>query len=124
MTSPGENAVLDKILEKVSEANIALARLEQNLTNQVARINKMDVDMRTFAVTVERHALALQRLELDATAAKATVEVTAKALREAEEARRDKTEQSWSPVARLNLVLGVFVALVTIGTGMYLIFHK
>ena len=61
----------------------------------------------------EMHAVALgmQRLADSAAADRDTVITTAKALKEAEEARRDKTEQSWSPLARL---LAVLVAVATV----------
>lgn len=49
--------------------------------------------------------LAVQRLGDQAVARDATVVTTAAALKDAEEARRDKTEQSWSPVSRIVAIL-------------------
>lgn len=67
----------------------------------------------------ERHAsetrdlvLAIQRLEQQAVASAATVVTTAAALKDAEEARRTQTEQSWSPIQRLLAVLGTAAAVV------------
>jgi hypothetical protein len=64
-------------------------------------------------------ALALQRLADQAVARDATVLTTAAALKEAEEARRDKTEQGWAPwqkalavVAGLVAVAGLIVTLI------------
>lgn len=61
----------------------------------------------------EMHALVLgvQRLGDAADADRATVVTTASALEKAEQARRDKTETRWSPMARLITVV-VAVAVV------------
>ena len=72
-------------------------------------------------VAREMHSLtlAVQRLGDQAVARDATVVTTAKALKEAEDARRAKTEQSWTPVARLLAVLGGLAALAAVA-GLYL----
>jgi hypothetical protein len=76
-------------------------------------------------VAAEMHAmtLALQRLGDQAVAREATVLTTAAALKAADDARRDKTERSWSPLARISLILGVVVAVVGLATTIYLAFH-
>jgi hypothetical protein len=58
--------------------------------------------------------LAVQRLGDQAVARDATVITTAAALKDAEDARRSKGEQSWTPFARLIAVLGGLVAVVTL----------
>ena len=58
--------------------------------------------------------LAVQRLGDQAVARDATVVTTAAALRDAEEARRDKTEQAWSPVQRIYAALGAVAALAAV----------
>jgi hypothetical protein len=63
--------------------------------------------------------LAVQRLGDQAVSRDATVITTAAALKDAETARRDKSEQSWSPLARASLVLGLVAALV----GLYFAFR-
>lgn len=69
----------------------------------------------------EMHAmtLALQRLADQAVARDATVVTTAAALKDAEEARRDRTEQGWAPwqkalavIAGLGVVAGLVVTLI------------
>jgi hypothetical protein len=59
--------------------------------------------------------LAVQRLGDQAVARDATVVTTAAALKDAEEARRDKVEQSWSPMSRVIAVIGAIGVLV----GLY-----
>lgn len=50
--------------------------------------------------------MAVQRLADQAVARDATVITTAAALKDAEEARRDRTEQSWSPWAKIFVATG------------------
>lgn len=77
------------------------------------------------AVALEMHALtlAVQRLGDQAVSRDATVITTAKALKDAEDARRDNAERAWSPVSRLLAVVGGFAALATV-VGLYFAFHK
>lgn len=67
-------------------------------------------------IAKEMHALtlAVQRLGDQAVSRDATVVTTAAALKDAEEARRSKDDQSWSPVARLFAVLGALAALAAV----------
>ena len=60
----------------------------------------------------EMHQLVLgvQRLGDAADADRATVKTTAAALKDAEEARRDSTDQRWSPKARLIATVVAFAA--------------
>lgn len=64
--------------------------------------------------------LAVQRLGDQADAAAKTVVTTASALKDAEDARRGKAEQSWSPVQKLLAVVGVIVAV----AGLYLAYNR
>ena len=93
--------------DKGLEAGKVLQRLDGHDLH-FARINGS-----LESVSKEMHALtlAVQRLGDQAVSRDATVITTAKALKDAEDARRDKTEQSWSPLTRLSLVLGVLVSL-------------
>lgn len=115
-----DNSLLIEIFNKVSETSIAVARLESNLANLVSRTDIHEQDIRQLRDhRVAALESAVQKLESDATANKVTVEVTAKALREAEEARRDKTTQSWSPLTRISLFATVVAAL----SAFYATFH-
>ena len=64
--------------------------------------------------------LAVQRLGDAMTADRATVLTTAAALKDAEDARRDKSDQSWSPWTKVIAVLGA----VATAIGIYAYFAK
>ena len=75
-----------------------------------------------IAVELRGMKLEVQRLGDSANADRATVVTTASALKDAETARRDKTEQAWTPVQRAFAALAALAALagivVTITTLM------
>lgn len=72
----------------------------------------------------EMHALtlAVQRLGDQAISRDATVVTTAAALKDAEDARRAKGEQTWTPFARTIAVLGGLAALAAVVA--FLLVHK
>jgi hypothetical protein len=77
-------------------------------------------------IAKEMHGLtlAVQRLSDQAISRDATVVTTAAALKDAEEARRGLSEQSWTPVSRVLAVLGGLAALAAV-VGLYLaLTHK
>ena len=69
-----------------------------------------------LATRMHENTMAVQRLADQQVARDATVLTTAAALKDAEEARRDKTEQSWSPLTRAFAVL----AAIATAVGLYL----
>jgi hypothetical protein len=73
-------------------------------------------------VAEEMHGLklAVQRLGDQAVSRDATVLTTAAALKDAEEARRDKTEQAWSPVAKAFAVIAAVATVIGLVTTLYL----
>ena len=95
-----------------------------------ARLDGHDKQLLAINGSVERSAEALaeltrqvQRLGDQAIAREATVITTAKALKDAQDAQRDKTEQSWLTPIRL---VSILVALATVaGTivGLFALFH-
>ena len=62
--------------------------------------------------TAEMHALvmAVQRLSDQAVARDATVVTTAKALKDADQARRDTEDRHWSPMAKVITVVAALAA--------------
>jgi hypothetical protein len=64
--------------------------------------------------------MAVQRLADQAVARDATVVTTAAALKDAEDARRDKSEQTWSPIAKLLAILGSITTVVAVAVSIYL----
>jgi len=103
------------------ELGVKAGQIDQELASHGRRLDRINGSMEKVADrlgSIDHRAAAmsmtLQRLEDQMVAAKATVEATAKALREADEARRlaDETkrvsaEQRWTPVQRAVAVLTV-----------------
>jgi len=83
----------------------------QRLDGHDAHLERINGSMEKVATELAGVKLALQRLADQAVSRDATVITTAAALKDAEQARRDQAERSWSPVSRLSLVLGVLVSL-------------
>jgi hypothetical protein len=65
-----------------------------------------------IAANLEKQTLAIQRLGDQAESAAKTVITTASALKDAEAARREKSNQSWTPVAKGLAILGSAVAVI------------
>ena len=61
---------------------------------------------------IQELVLVVQRLTDKIDASDDRVIATAKALREAEEARRAQTEQGWSPLARWGVAVGIIVGVI------------
>jgi chromosome segregation ATPase len=105
------------------ERGVKAGKVDEELANHGRRLDKINGSMEKVAErlsSIDHRAggmeMSLQRLEDQMVAAKATVEATAKALREADEARRlaDETkrttaEQRWTPVQRAVAVLTVIL---------------
>lgn len=73
----------------------------------------------------ELHGLgmAMQKMADQNAAAAVTVVATASALKDAEEARRNLSTQSWTPVQRFLAVLGTVSTAVATALGAYVVFH-
>ena len=63
---------------------------------------------------VEKHDLAIQRLRDQARSSAKTVKATAKALASADKARRDESEQSWTPIQRFIALIAALATLTTL----------
>jgi hypothetical protein len=94
------------------------ARLAEH-DKHFARING---SLETMASEMHAVNLGLQGLRDEAVASRATVLTTAAALKAADDARRDKTEQSWSPMTRLGAVVASAVGVIGLGITIYLAF--
>ena len=86
-----------------------------------ARLSGHDEHLAAINGSLERVAdelhglkLAVQRLADQAVARDATVVTTAKALKDAEDARRNTAEQRWSPVAKVFAALGALAAIAAV----------
>jgi hypothetical protein len=84
---------------------------DAKLSEHAAHLSKINGSMDRVADRLEGIASSLQRLVDSVAADRVTVVKTAEALKDAEAARRDKTETSWWPKARIIEVV-VAIALV------------
>lgn len=91
-------------------------RTDNRLDDHDDHFAKLNGSVVVLGAKVEELTLAIQRLIDQGTANAATVLTTAAALKDAEAARRDRTEQSWSPFAKVITVLAVVIA----AAGLYL----
>jgi hypothetical protein len=87
-------------------------RIEQRLATYDRHFETINGSVMDTAKQLKELSLQVQRLvdRMDANAA--TVLATANALKAADEARRDKTEQSWSPWQKVLATLAGLAALV------------
>jgi hypothetical protein len=87
-------------------------RVDATLTEHALHLGKINGSIDRFADELHVLVLAIQRLADAADADRSTVKVTAEALKEAEAARRDKSEQGWMPFQRGLAVLGGLAAVI------------
>jgi hypothetical protein len=89
---------------------------ESRLTGAEDHLMRINGHIRDMVSELKALRLDVQALGDAATAAANTAVALATALKEAEEQRRDKSEQSWSPLARLSAIVVAIAAI----TGVYL----
>jgi DNA repair ATPase RecN len=120
VTTQGENGLLAKIFEQVTQTNIVVARLEEALKGAVSRVEVHDRDIRELERRTSVLEAATQKLDLDAKGSAATAIALAEALEKAETARRQKSEATWTPFQRLSAVA---VAITGVVSAIYLFTH-
>jgi hypothetical protein len=98
--------ISDDDYERGHTAGITDGRLDGH-DNHFAAINGQLADV---AKQLARLTLAVQRLGDQATSRDATVIVTAAALKDADEARRQLATTSWAPWAKVATAVGTLVA--------------
>jgi uncharacterized alpha-E superfamily protein len=86
--------------------------VDQTLSEHAQHLAKINGSIDRFADEVGQLTLAIQRLADAADADRSTVKVTAEALEKAEQARRDKSEQGWTPLQRGLAVIGGLAAVI------------
>lgn len=85
-------------------------RLDQEVSEHAVHLGRINGSIERFADELAKLVLAIQRLADAADADRSTVKVTASALKDAEEARRDKSAAGWTPFQRILAVVSVLVA--------------
>jgi hypothetical protein len=104
--------------EDAYERGAAAGRVEQRLDEHTSHLDKINGSMERVADELHGLRMDVQLLSQQAIAREATVVTTAAALKAAEDARRAKSEQSWSPWQKLFAVLGAAAALAAV-VGLY-----
>lgn len=111
--------------EPVQEAydrGVLAGEINARLAGHDAHFAAINGSMAKMAAEMHNLTLAVQRLGDQAVSRDATVLTTAAALKDAEDARRSKTEASWSPWQKLFAVLGAAAALAAV-VGLYFAFR-
>jgi hypothetical protein len=86
--------------------------IAEQLAEHERHLHKINGSIERFAGEVHELTLAVQLLASQAVARDATVVTTAKALKDADEARRATAEHSWSPMAKILAVVAGLAAAV------------
>jgi hypothetical protein len=94
--------------------------IAERLAAHDRHFNDINGSIKHVADELARVNMQLQRLGDQAMAREATVVTTAAALKESEEARRNKSESSWSPAAKTLTVIGALVGLAGLVVAVYL----
>jgi hypothetical protein len=83
--------------------------IAERLDSHDRHFTAINGSLEKIAANLGLQTLALQRLADQNVSRDATVITTAAALKDAEEARRDKSTQSWTPVSKALALLGAAV---------------
>jgi hypothetical protein len=86
-------------------------RVDATLTEHGQHLAKINGSMEKVSRELHDLNLGIQRLADAADADRSTVKVTAEALKNAEQARRDKSETSWSPLQRIGAAVAILASL-------------
>ena len=109
-----------EISQRLKEHDQHFAKINGSIERQVETNTRLRTELTESIATL---TLAIQRMSDAMTANEATVIKTAAALKDAEEARRDRSETTWSPLTRLSLVIGIIAALATIAIVLANVIH-
>lgn len=109
-----------EISQRLKEHDQHFSKINGSIERQVETNTRLRTELTESIATL---TLAIQRMSDAMTANEATVIKTAAALKDAEEARRDRSETSWSPLTRLSLVIGIIAALATIAIVLANVIH-
>lgn len=104
--------------EDAFERGTVAGKIEARLADHDRHFSLINGSLERVASELHDLKLAVQRLGDQAVSRDATVITTAAALKDAEAARRDKADQSWSPwakifagLAAIGVIVGIILAL-------------
>src|ERR1035438_8207184 len=104
-------------------AGVTAGQIAQRLLEHDQQLGKVTVSMDTVASKLTGVEMALQRMADSMDADRATVIKTALALKEADDARRTKGEQRWSPLARVAATATTIAAVLSATAILLSHFH-
>lgn len=93
------------------QRGVTAGGIESRLAGHDKHFARINGSLDDVAGQLSALVMAVQRLGDQAIARDATVITTASALKDAEEARRNMSDQKWTPMARTLTVVGALVAL-------------
>jgi hypothetical protein len=96
------------------ERGVAAGMVDEKLREYGRHFDRINGSIDQNTAALNRLELAIQQLTEQALSRDRTVVTTAAALKEAEEARRDRTAQSWSPWQKLIGAVGGLAAVAAI----------
>jgi hypothetical protein len=95
-------------------------KIDQRLAGHDKHLSQINGSLEKVADNLAKLNLGIQQLIDSAAADRATVVTTAKALKDADDVRRDRGDARWTPVQRLAAILGGMAAAVGV---LYEILH-
>lgn len=98
---------------------VQLARMEGTLNLVADRIAGVTSRVDRHEIDIDRLKSTTQSLKESASAEATKAIALAAALKEADEARRQKSDQAWSPVAKVSIILAGGVSALTIALQLY-----
>lgn len=111
---PGEASVSAEDSTLAYERGVTAGEIAARLAGHDRHFASINGSLAQIADEMHALNMGVQRLADQAEAAAKTVVTTASALKDAQEARRDKATQTWSPMAKLATVLGSLSALAAV----------
>jgi hypothetical protein len=96
------------------DRGVAAGEIAARLADHDNHFKRINGSLTDVANELHGLVLAVQRLGDQAVHRDATVIATAAALKDAEAARRDKAERSWTPLTRIYLMVAVVGAVVAL----------
>jgi hypothetical protein len=106
--------------QEAFDRGTAAGEISARLKSHDEHFAKINGSLDRVAEEMHQMTLAVQRLGDQAVSRDATVLTTAAALKEADAARRDKSEQAWSPVAKAFAVSAAVATVIGLVTTLYL----
>lgn len=108
--------VAGKIDARLAGHDKHFARINGSLERIANEMHELRLAMQALAAQTNARD---QRLEDQAISRDATVLTTAAALKDAETARRDKSESNWTPLARVAVAVSAIAAVIGIVLAVY-----